>query len=96
MTGERVAKEPIFFPSRPRTTPIATQQEKDRGIDPPRSFFLDANKQCRLEVRVFETVIALEVSARIAHHPTPTGLVIERGMRVAMYPEVHSLEEFGR
>ena len=96
MTGERVAKEPICFPSRPRTTPIATQQEKDLGIDPPRSFFLDANKQCRLEVRVFETVIALEVSARVAHHPTPTGLVIERGMRVAMYPEVHSLEEFGR
>ena len=96
MTGERVAKEPICFPSRPRTTPIATQQEKDLGIDPPRSFFLDANKQCRLEVRVFETIIALEVSARVAHHPTPTGLVIERGMRVAMYPEVHSLEEFGR
>ncbi len=91
MTGERVAKEPICFPSRPRTTPIATQQEKDLGIDPPRSFFLDANKQCRLEVRVFETAIALQVSTRVEHHPTPMGVVIERCVRVAMYPEVHSL-----
>ena len=86
MTGERVAKEPICFPSRPRTTPIATQQEKDLGIDPPRSFFLDANKQCRLEVRVFETAIALQVSTRVAQHTTPQGLVIERGKREVTYP----------
>ena len=51
MTGERAAKEPICFPSRPRTTPT-TQQKKDLGIDLPRSFFFRRSQAGQL-ARIF-------------------------------------------